>query len=62
MTNLQKLLKMNNSIISNIDLLNIRHLHDYVGLETIKELDNNTRLVLIELVNNNFLVVKVTKL
>ena len=58
-TTLQKLLKLNNSTITNIDLLNIMHLSAYVGLETIKYLDDNLRLVLIHLCNNNFIVVKV---
>lgn len=58
-TTLQKLLKLNNSTITNIDLLNIQHVNDYVGLETIKYLDDNLRLVLIHLRNNNFIVVKV---
>lgn len=58
-TILQKLLKLNNSTITNIDLLNIQHVNDYVGLETIKYLDDNLRLVLIHLRNNNFIVVKV---
>lgn len=56
---MQKLLKLNNKTITNMELSQLRHLNDYVGLDTIKYLDNGLRLVLIQLVNNNFIVVKV---
>lgn len=56
---MQKLLKLNNKILTNRELLQLRYLNDYVGLETIKQLDNGLRLVLIQLKNNNFITVKV---
>lgn len=56
---MQKLLKLNNKTLTNRELLQLRYLNDYVGLETIKQLDNGLRLVLIQLKNNNFITVKV---
>lgn len=56
-----KLLKLNNKTITNMDLLNLRYYNDYVGLETIKELDSGMRLVLVQLRNYNYFVVKVRR-
>lgn len=56
---MQKLLKLNNKTITNMELLQLRYFNDYVGLETIKQLDNGLRLVLVQLKNNNFITVKV---
>lgn len=58
---MQKILKLNNKILTNMELLQLRYLNDYVGLETIKQLDNGLRLVLVHLKNNNFITVKVTQ-
>lgn len=58
---MQKILKLNNKTLTNMELLQLRYLNDYVGLETIKQLDNGLRLVLVHLKNNNFITVKVTQ-
>lgn len=56
---MKRLLKLNNQTISNFELLQLRHCNDYVGLSTIKQLASGSRLVLIQLKNDNYIVVKV---
>ena len=55
---INKLLKLNNRNITNMDLLSIRHLSDYVSMRRIEERDN-FNLYLIHFKNDNFIVVKV---
>ena len=55
---INKLLKLNNQTITHADLLNIRHLNDYVSMKKIEEC-NNFNLYLIHFKNDNFIVVKV---
>ena len=55
----KKILNMNNTTITNLDLLQLRHSNNFVGLNTIEQIDNKTRLVLVRLINSNYIVVKV---
>lgn len=56
---MKRLLKLNNQTIGSYELLQLRHCNDYVSLSTIKQLQNGSRLVLIQLKNDNYIVVKV---
>lgn len=56
---MKKLLKMNNQTISNLELLQIRYNNDYIGLETIKQINDKLRLVLVHLRNDNYITLKV---
>lgn len=57
---LSKLLKLNNTTMTQKELLSLRHLSDYVGMQRIREYPK-FNLYLIVLVNYNFMVVKVEK-
>lgn len=57
---ISKLLKFNNKVISNIELLSFRHLSDYVSMKMIDEYDN-FNLYLVHFRNDNFIIVKVVK-
>lgn len=57
---ISKLLKMNNKTISNLELLSLRHLSDYVCMRKIAE-TKDYNLYLVQLVNDNFIVVKVVQ-
>lgn len=57
---IKNLLKWNNKLISQVELLSLRHLSDYVGMERIKEFPE-FNLYLVQLMNFNFVVLKVKK-